>query len=252
MEDDAEDDAGDERCQGIEEQNYPPGVKAHGDNQGKRKENQLADNEDDEVPPFGSRIAILADLAGDIGMKVVEKVPFVKHKTVERPEVEMLPAVEAVAFLVRREPAEEAKLDVVIVAGDIGVGVVEDTMLPVPHVGAAADHIDGPRHDLVDPSEVGVGAMAGVVLDVETDSCRGKAEKYGQRDSGIPGSREEDEQDVAGEEAGEDDAGFQVHAGTVALELAGDGEMFFYAAVQDGLEVAVLGELRERGGALGG
>ncbi len=63
----------------------------------------------------------------------------------------MLPAVICVPFLLGAQPPENAQVDIGIVARDVDVGMVKDVMLPMPDIGAAADHVQRHRHQLVDP-----------------------------------------------------------------------------------------------------
>src|SRR5437868_12620505 len=97
--------------------------------------------------------------------EIIEKVPLDGHEPVERPEIKMLPAVERASLLMWRQPAENAEVDVGVMARDIDIGVVEHPVLPVPQIGTTPDAIERQRHQLVDPRSVRVGLMSAVVLD---------------------------------------------------------------------------------------
>lgn len=62
----------------------------------------------------------------------------------------MLPPVKHEPLLMRRQPGEDAEVDVGIMARDIDIVVMEDGMLPVPEVRTATKHIQRRRHQLVD------------------------------------------------------------------------------------------------------
>lgn len=205
LKDHAQNNAGNQHDQAVEEQDHPPLVEEHGDHESEREEDNLADDEDDQIPALGAGVTVLADLAGDVRLEVVEQMPLKQNKPIERPKVDVLPAMEAEPFLVWRKPAEEAELNIVVVAGDVGVSVMEDTMLPVPHVAAAPDDVDRPRHELVDPADVGIGPVPGVVLDVEPDAGGGQGQHNGERNGCHPTGRYEDQQDIAGYEGSQDE-----------------------------------------------
>src|SRR5207237_755292 len=77
--------------------------------------------EGEGVPARGRQL-VLADAADGNIVKVIEEVPLEGEETVEQPEVDALRAVEPQPRLVRREPGEEADVDVVVVAFDVRVG----------------------------------------------------------------------------------------------------------------------------------
>jgi len=53
----------------------------------------------------------------------------------------VLPPVKHEPLLMRRQPGEDAEVDVGIMARDIDIVVMEDGMLPVPEVRTATKHI---------------------------------------------------------------------------------------------------------------
>ena len=63
----------------------------------------------------------------------------------------MLPAVIAPPRLMRRQPSEQAEVDVGVMAGDIDVCMMEYDVLPMPQVGAASNQLQRHCHELVDP-----------------------------------------------------------------------------------------------------
>ena len=134
----------------------------------------------------------------------------------------------------RREAAEEPDIDVVVLAFDVGVGVVDGVVLPVPQVGAAAHQVERQGHHLVDPRPLGVGLMSGVVLDVEPDGGDRQAEHERQGDDGPPTGRDEQEQQVGCGEPGKNARGLEVHLRAVAAGPAG----FFEVGVDPAAQLA--------------
>ena len=144
------------------------------------EEDHFADNEDDQLPTRGARERLVTDPAADELAEIIHKLPLDGQQPVERPEVEMLPAVIPPPLLMRRQPAEQAEVDVGVMTGDIDVCVMEHDVLPAPQVGAASNQLQRHRHELVDPGEVRIGLMAAVVLNVEPDLGREQPEQHGQ------------------------------------------------------------------------
>ena len=92
-----------------------------------------------------------ADPAGDQVPKVVVQLPLDRQKAVQHPKVKVLETVDLQPLLMRRHPAEKAEVDVVVVAGDVGVVVVDRIVLPGPEVRTASHQVERPRHESVDP-----------------------------------------------------------------------------------------------------
>src|SRR5438132_14079649 len=99
------------------------------------QKDDLADDERDQIPTLGARVAMIADAPSDQIPEVVEQMPLDHEQAIERPDVKMLPAVKPIALLVRREACEHAQIDVGVLMGDVDVGVVIDAVLVVPEVG---------------------------------------------------------------------------------------------------------------------
>ena len=53
----------------------------------------------------------------------------------------MLPTMKGESFLMRREPAEKADVDVIVVAGDVGIGVMDNIVFASPTIRTAAEQI---------------------------------------------------------------------------------------------------------------
>jgi hypothetical protein len=97
-----------------------------------------------------------------------------------------------------RQSGEEAEIDIGIMVRDVDVRVMEEGVLAVPDIGAAADQVQRHGHQSVDPWMARIGLMSTVVLDIEADSRGSEAEENGEG-SGLPprlGSEHQQEYDV--------------------------------------------------------
>src|SRR6266508_1393586 len=182
----------------VVKEDDPDGVEQQRDPESHAEEDHFAGNEDYQLPTRGARERLVTDPAADELAEIINKLPLDGQQPVERPEVEMLPPVIPPPLLMRRQPGEEAEVDVGVMAGDIDVCVMEDDVLPAPQVGAASNQLQRHRHELVAPGEVRIGLMAAVVLNVEPD---------------------------LGREQPEEDRRLHIHLPTVALPSAGRSEM---------------------------
>jgi hypothetical protein len=77
-------------------------VKHEWDAQRQREENEFACDEGHQIPSLWARDAMVADTPQDHVLEVVEQVPLDDEQAVQRPDVQVLPAVEPVSFLVGR------------------------------------------------------------------------------------------------------------------------------------------------------
>lgn len=128
----------------------PHRVELEGDDERPGDEEQLAGDEGDELEAARAGEALLADAPGDDVTKVVDEVPLDGEQRVEEPRVDVLVAVPGVARLVGREPHEGLNVDVDVEAHEVGVGVVEDVVLPVPDPRAAAEEVEPEGGEAVD------------------------------------------------------------------------------------------------------
>ena len=164
----------------VVKEDDPDGVKQQRDPESHAEEDHFAGNEDDQLPTRGARERLVTDPAADEFAEIINQLPLDGQQPIERPEVEMLPTVIPPPLLMRRQPAEQAEVDVGVMTGDIDVGVMEHDVLPAPQVGAASNQLQRHRHELVDPGEVRIGLVAAVVLNVEPDLGREQPEQHGQ------------------------------------------------------------------------
>ena len=153
-----------------------------------RHEAGLAHPEGDLIPSPRPRDGRVGDAGADHRAKVVGELPLHRQQRIQRPDVEVLEAVEPVALVVRRHARERAHVDVVVRARDVRVGVVGDVVLVVPEVGVAPQQVQRQRGGLVDRRVARVGAVVAVVLDVEADARHRQRERDRQR-NGLPPGR---------------------------------------------------------------
>src|SRR5690349_11616869 len=94
----------------------------------------------------------------------------------------MLPPVARLPVLVRRDPQETARLQVIVPTLDVGEAVMQDMMLVAPQITAGAQDGRGREADRhIDAAVAGDRAMIGVMKDVETDGAGGQAVGKAQR-----------------------------------------------------------------------
>ena len=102
---------------------------------------QLADNENRQFLTTRSDYRMHSDTTSQQVAEVVIELPLDGNKTVQEPQIEMLQPMNADVSLMRRQTAEKSQLNVVIMPGDVGIGVVNHIVLASPVVGTAAQHI---------------------------------------------------------------------------------------------------------------
>ena len=177
-----------QRRREVEQQYGPQRVHEQWEQQRQRKENRFAAEEHHQIPPFRPREPAPADLADGPVMEVVVELPLHRQKAIQYPQVILLEPVKCEPLLVRREPAEKAEVDVVVVAGNVGVAVMHRVVLPGPEVRTASQQIEGARHEAVDPRAVRVGLMSAIVLDIEPDRGHRQAQRNRQQQGQPPRS----------------------------------------------------------------
>jgi hypothetical protein len=235
-------------CHGVKQQHGPDGVQQHGNQECQGKEPRFAGNKAYQAPPLGAREAIHADPPGEDVSEIAIELPAHRHQPVKRPEIIVLPAMHLEALLVRRHPAQDAKVHVDVVARDVDVCVMGHAMGPVPDVGAGANHIQRHRHQLVDPRVVGIGLMTAVVLNVEADGGRGQAEQERKRHGLPPRLGHEHQQRVRSRKSGEQNRRLDVHLRAIALPQSRALEKRIDPSTQLDLKTVVLAEFQRRAG----
>src|SRR6266699_4673744 len=130
-----------ELCHRVERQCDPPGVEHHWNHEGHNQKDTLAAEENRKIPSLRARDSMGLDPARDKLLEIVMKMPLDRYQPVERPEIEVLPAMKFESFLMWSHPAEAAPVDVCVMVRDVGIGVMEHGVLPVPKIRTAADEI---------------------------------------------------------------------------------------------------------------
>src|SRR5438046_724704 len=95
--------------------------------------------------------------------------PLEGEEPVEQPQINPLESMKPEMALLGCEPAKKSDVDVIVVAVNVWIRVMNGIVLPVPQIGTAPHQIECQCHHLVDPTPFRVGAMATVVLDIEAD-----------------------------------------------------------------------------------
>src|SRR6185369_12423247 len=98
---------------------------------------------------------------------------------------------------------------------------MENAVLPMPYVGAAADEVERHGHQLVDPRPVRVGMMPGIVLHIEADAGGRQTEEDGERERLPCRLCEKDQKDVSGRVSCEENCRFEVHLPAITRAPAG-------------------------------
>jgi len=149
---DGKDDTFDEAGEDVEGQNQIPRVKVQRKKKGKERKDKLSSEQMKEIPSFRSWDGVAADLPLGEVVIIIEEMPLDHEQTVEKPEIEVLVAVESVVSLVRGESPERADFEIGIVVVDVGIGVVEVVVFPIPKIAVATEKIHGVKRPTVDPS----------------------------------------------------------------------------------------------------
>lgn len=97
-------------------------------------------NEDRQFPPAGPGNSMTAQPARNDVPSIVQQLQFGGLPPTKRPQVEALPAEVPPSLCMRRLSTWAAKIDVVVIANNVDVPMVDDDVLPVPYVGIAPDH----------------------------------------------------------------------------------------------------------------
>ena len=91
------------------------------------------------------------------------------NQAVDHREVPGLGFVERLPRRAGREAHQPKRLDIVIEAGDVGVGVVPHVVLGAPAKPAHAQHLGAEADQAVDLGIIGVSAVVGVMHHIEAD-----------------------------------------------------------------------------------
>lgn len=110
-----------ERHQHVEHDDIDNGIEKERYHESHRQEEELAPEKDNGVPSLRAVYLVPVYFFREERVEVVEQVPLDREEAVERPYIEVLPAVEEIPLVVRTQAREDAGLDVVVVPRDIGI-----------------------------------------------------------------------------------------------------------------------------------
>src|SRR6266850_1899405 len=118
----------------VEQKNNPRSVQQHWNTEGHCQQQSLGTDEGNQLQTFWPWNALFFDAAQHHVTKVIVQMPFDNIESIQRPKVIMLPAMKLKTLLMWCQPAEKSNVDVCIVSGDVGIGMVDHGMFPVPYV----------------------------------------------------------------------------------------------------------------------
>lgn len=215
---DPEEELGDE----VEDERGGEAVHGDGDHEGPGEEEDLADDEFGAVASAGAGEVGAADLAGAELGEVVEEVPLHRDHAIERPHVEVLPAVQGDVGLAGGHAEEPAGFEVVVGSDDVGVAVVDVVVLLAPDVGAGAEQVDDEAHGVVGGFAVAIGAVVAVVHDREAEAGEHEAEGDGEEGGEREAAAKCEEEAVEGGKARKNGCGLGPHGPATGGGAAGE------------------------------
>ena len=142
-----------------------------------------------------------------------------------------------------REAHQAERLDVVVEAGDVGVGVMPHVVLGAPAKPAHAQHLGAEADQLVDARIIGVAAVVGVVHDVEADRGDGHRPHHAQDDVDQRREMAEQQKQVRTQPPGQRDRRLEVHGRHVARGDVVVAQIGVDTLVERFSEIALLREL---------
>jgi hypothetical protein len=140
--------------QRVEEEHYPEGMDQKRYAKGQREEQRFAAYKPEQFPPFRPRHSCECDPTKDYVTKIIVEMPLDDVQSVERPQIEMLPAMKSESLLMWRQSAKDRNINICVMARDIYVSMMYDYVFPVPHVRTRAYQIHRHRRQPVDPGVI--------------------------------------------------------------------------------------------------
>src|SRR6185312_4654787 len=86
---------------------------------------------------------IRSNAAANHFLEVIEELPLDHYDPVQGPEIKVLPAMHPASRLMRCQAAYHPIIYVGVVTVDVGVGVMENRVLPMPQIGTGSNQIHG-------------------------------------------------------------------------------------------------------------
>ena len=205
--------AQDERSQEPEWDQPPGRVQQRRQHECPGEEHGLSQERRRERPSSRGREALGPDASSDELAEVIDEEPLEREQAVQQPDVEVLEAMEEPVALPGREAqVRRARLDVVVQAGDVRVGVMQDVVLLPPEVRAGAEEIEREAQYPVDARILGVAAVVRVVHHAEADARHRQAHGDGEERRLRSGDGREHRQNPGAAQPGQQHRGFQPHA----------------------------------------
>ena len=134
----------------VRDKNVPRWMEHHRDHEREDQEDQLPAEEYSQIPAFGSRNRMNADATSEVIAEVIIKLPLDRDESIQEPQVQMLNPMDLQTRLMRRQSSQHAEFDIVVMACDVGVCVVDRVVLASPVVRTAAENVETHRGQFVD------------------------------------------------------------------------------------------------------
>ena len=144
------------------------GVAAQGNHECQGEKRYFSSDESDKIPALRPGRGTRVDPAEHHMVKIAEQMELRHEEGVQRPYVQVLPAMKPQPLLVRRKPGKYAQIDIGIISRYVDIVVVKHGVFPMPHMGAGTDQVERHGRQLVDPSMLRKGAMPPVMHDIES------------------------------------------------------------------------------------
>src|SRR6267142_2435160 len=96
---------------------------------------RFANQEGYQIPSLGTRdLVIGGNPAANHFFEIIKEFPLDHYDAIQGPQIKVLPPMNLEPLLMWSQPAEGPVVDVGVVARDVGKGVMEDGVFPVPQV----------------------------------------------------------------------------------------------------------------------
>src|SRR5690242_3428099 len=90
------------------------------------EEQRFTTDKPEEFRPFWPRHSCASDPTKGYVTEIIVEMPLDNIQSVERPQIEMLPAMKSESFLMWRQPAEERNVNIGVMARDVYVSMMYD------------------------------------------------------------------------------------------------------------------------------
>src|ERR1051326_333941 len=141
-------------CQNVEQEHHPEGMDQKRQSKRQCKEQSLTANKAGEFPPFRPCHTRGSDPAKDYVAKIIVEMPLDHIQSVERPQIEMLPAMNSKSFLMWCQPAEKRDINIGIMARNVYIGMMYNNVFPVAYIRTGANQIHRHGCQPVDPGMI--------------------------------------------------------------------------------------------------